>query len=621
MVLIGLLAIVWGSRAGAHSDSDDHHIEVNNVSDSKSIAPPSGLFPSVHALHIHSSFDEGVATMTGQLQEAKRAGVDFVHFTTHDNRAAVPTGRYREWVNCSSPAEPKQGGRDWLWSSLGVPNSNSIARFDTLPGAIRNAMHLKAHSNSGSAEQLVGFRANTDAKTNYEQRGNIGGRTFQPRFLIKGTSGQAWMELRLKLSFQSDGKPLYLRYRFGPTLQSTERPNSHEVIIYRQMQPGKVRAPLITPENDVRNYFPNAVARDNSVIDLYMQAVARNGGYIDGYFTGMTMKRNIKGQAALNTAKSTLAEVNDRYGNGVLGRDAIEFSNRWHINGYNGEPGVSIPLLNEGATYSYEDVVQHVHANQGFTSYNHPFGVQDPNSGMDSDAQQMNRVMAKAKELINEKVYNSDSIEVGYFVRGKVDLEHHLKLGEILVANGYFATWTGVSDNHTGKPNSWTQGNGNNFATQLWVSGNQENDHKYAVQQGRAAVTMLGKYDGNIWVGLDNTFMGDASVKAGAGSRQIKISVSSMPSGGKLEVVKGKIAYLNPGQITQPNASVISTFSAAQMSTGSKVYNVNTAGGSSFFYLRVLDSSGAIVAFTNPVMHLTSEPPDRGLVSERRIVR
>lgn len=587
------------------------------TADATAIGAPADLVAQKHAMHLHASHCEGVASMASHVREASAAAVDFLHYTPHDDRASAKPSRYRDRVTLEAAKEPTIAGREWQWVLSPIPKG-CLVRFDKRTGAARNALHLAA-STSGAAEVTAGVKANTKSRGNHEHRGNIGGRTFQPDIYLGQATGEAWLELRLALSIQANGVARVLKYRFGPTPKSPERPNANEVVIYRTVGVGKAARPLVVPADDVAAYWPDIVALDNSVTEVFLQAVARKGGAIDGYFSGMTMTRSVTGQAALDAARQTLAEVVARASTTVIARLGMEFSSAWHINGYAGVPGLAMPLLEKagGGRPTTVDYVKHVHAQGGFAVYNHPFGVEDPESGTDSVDAQRQRVRAKAQDLIAGRVYGADGIELGYYMRGRVDLANHLYLGELLVGNGIFATWTGVSDNHIGMPQSWVKDGRNNFVTQLWAAGLDEDDHLQAMNYGLATVTLLGKFAGQIWLSLDGAAMGRATVRPGVRTRQLGIGITDLPSGGSVEVLQGRISYAST--VVEPNCAVVATLGASQL-VGGTAELVLPVTGSCFFYLRVRDAAGAIVGFTNPVMHLASTPPSRGPVSDRRIL-
>lgn len=613
-------ALLYVPAASRATTSAAHGLSARLV-DAAALGAPAGLMAQTHAMHLHASYCEGIASLASHLREAARAKVDFMHYTVHDNRAAIPPGRYRDSVLLSSASEPVINGRSWQWARTAVP-TGCLAQFDRRAGTNRSAMHLRSTTKT-TAETVVGFKADTRANTNLEHRGNIGGRRFQPSIYIGKAQGQAWMELRLHLSMQASGKQLILKYRFGPTGTGIERPTASELVIFRPCPVGVVTQPEVFPDADVATYWPEVVATDNSVTELYLHAVARKSGLVDGYFSGMRMVRTVTGQDALDAAQDTLDAVVARTPTSVISRLGVEFSNAWHVNGYGGRPGVAIPLYDaaaRGARLTTADFVDHIHAHDGYAIYNHPFGVLDPGSGADTPAVQKQRVLAEATDLTANRVFGADGIEIAYYLRGRVDLANHMYLGELLVANGIFATWTGVSDNHTGIPGSWTTAKRNNFVTQLWADGTDEDSHATAIQQGLACVSLLGAYAGQLWVSLDDAPMGSASVRPGVTSRQLGVGVTQVPTGGRVEVVKGKVGYAASGApLTQPGCTVVATLAPADLPSGNAEVVVATET-SCFFYLRVRDAAGSIVAFTNPVIHLTSTPPSRGAVSDRRLI-
>jgi hypothetical protein len=67
-----------------------------------------------------------------------------------------------------------------------------------------------------------------------------------------------------------------------------------------------------------------------------------------------------------------------------------------------------------------------IHAAGGLASYNHPYGT---TAGSVLPAATQDSTMAKvATSLLTNKAFGCDIIEVGYQLRSRIDLDHHVKL-------------------------------------------------------------------------------------------------------------------------------------------------------------------------------------------------
>ena len=66
------------------------------------------------AMHVHSSFIEGMASMATHLAQATNNGVDVIWWTDHDWRMAARC--YRNVVHFDSLTAEREYGRPWTWT-------------------------------------------------------------------------------------------------------------------------------------------------------------------------------------------------------------------------------------------------------------------------------------------------------------------------------------------------------------------------------------------------------------------------------------------------------------------------------------------------------------------------
>ncbi|MCB1302557.1 MAG: hypothetical protein KDB28_15245, partial [Tetrasphaera sp.] len=130
-------ALLYVPAASRATTSAAHGLSARLV-DAAALGAPDGLMAQTHAMHLHASYCEGIASLASHLREAARAKVDFMHYTVHDNRAAIPPGRYRDTVLLSAASEPVINGRSWQWARTAVP-TGCLAQFDRRAGTNRSA--------------------------------------------------------------------------------------------------------------------------------------------------------------------------------------------------------------------------------------------------------------------------------------------------------------------------------------------------------------------------------------------------------------------------------------------------------------------------------------------------
>lgn len=100
--------------------------------------------------------------------------------------------------------------------------------------------------------------------------------------------------------------------------------------------------------------------------------------------------------------------------------------------------------------------------------------------------------------------------------------------------------------------------------------------------------------------------MGSASVSA-LTMRQLAAVATGLPTNSVLDVIQGTVDYAG-STAPAPNTSVIASYSAADLAGGSVTLPINCSV-SSFVRTQVVDSTGTIVALSNPVWLLREVPP------------
>jgi hypothetical protein len=100
--------------------------------------------------------------------------------------------------------------------------------------------------------------------------------------------------------------------------------------------------------------------------------------------------------------------------------------------------------------------------------------------------------------------------------------------------------------------------------------------------------------------------MGSASVSA-VRTRQLTVVATDLPTNSTVEVVQGMVDYAGNSALV-PDTSVIASYSSADLAGGHVVLPIDSTV-SSFVRTQVVDSTGALVAFSNPSWLLRQMPP------------
>ena len=594
------------------------------------VAPDGGSAYSM-AMHIHSSFSEQSGSMDCQLYQAATNAVDVLWWTDHDAR--MDGIDYRDTVHFTSLTSEKGGpgqGGAWIWKRVesgplaagsgGGIVTQPYSPNDPVPGG---SMHLAAASNS-SQPATYGYYADCHpAGWNY--RDNLTGQSLSIDVLLTPGWHDGYLELRIVTSYHqaSGGRPAgdyVLSYRFVPAGTPGGRTaQGLEGVITIPVAPSGSNpwyTASISPSDDIAALWPDLDYRDFALYELTLSAVAAGGALVDGYFDYLRFDRSVSGEAFLQQQAEMSAALASTYPT-VVQQQGLEVSWRLpHLNWFGGQvtmPDYGNTLPKDYTQYLANTAVPQIHSAGGLVSYNHPFGYSQvpvlPPAQQDALLQQV------AKQLLPGSMpaaLGCDLLEVGYNSRAGIDLAHHVALWDVMSRNAIFLTGNGVSDDHFGL--QW-DGLVNNWVTSAWAASTAQADLLAAMAAGRAWCGSLSDYRGSLDLLADGSCpMGSASVSKQS-SRQLTVSASQIPAAGSLQLLQGTVDYAGTYGLSS-NAGVIARYPAAQLFRGSVTLPVDTTKDS-FVRSEVLDSSGRVVAVSNPVWLLRKQPPG-GIPGPRR---
>jgi hypothetical protein len=579
------------------------------------------------AMHIHSSFSEQSGSMDAQLFQAATNAVDVLWWTDHDY--LMDHFNFRKTVHFTSLTAESGGpgeGKPWTWvkQASGPLAGTSTGGIVTSPSSPNDpvaggSMHLAAKSTSAATARYGYYADCHPAGWNY--RGNLTGQSLT--IDVRLTSGwrQGYLEMLVATSFHeaAAGRPagLYsLSYRFVPAGSAGRAANGLTGVITIPVTPGSWKTVTVTPASDIAALWPDLDYRDFALFGLTLSA-ASTGDLAEGYFDYLRFTRKISGEAFLEQQQAMEPLLAGKYPK-VAQRQGLEVSRFLpHINWFGG--GVADPDYGSTTWQTYTSFLAHtviprIHTAGGLASYNHPYGYSQvpllPTSQQDALLKQT------AARLLpsggNPAALGADLLEVGYRTRQGCDLAHHVGLWDVLSRNAVFLTGNGTSDDHIGQ--NW-RGIANNWITSVWAASTAEADLLHGLAAGRAWCGSLSAYRGTLDLLADGSVpMGAVSVSS-VTSRKLAITATGLPSGGSLQVVQGTVDYAGTANPV-PNATVIGSYTAAQLAGGGVTRVVDTTS-SRFFRVQVLDSGGKVIAISNPVWLLRSAPPG-GIPPARR---
>ena len=249
-----------------------------------------------------------------------------------------------------------------------------------------------------------------------------------------------------------------------------------------------------------------------------------------------------------------------------------------------------------------------IHDVGGLSSLNHPF-TGAPATATQTKQDSLRRTLAKT--LIGNRAYEVDILEVGYQSLQGVGIATHLALWDTLSRNAIFLTGNGVNDSHGG---SWAAMQ-SRFLTWAWAVDSTESSLLAALASGRIWIGEP-SFGGMVDLLVDGVApMGSVTVSDLA-ARELQIMLTGAPEGGTVKLVRGPVDYAG-ATLPDPN-TVSQSYAASDFATGSVAVSVDTTA-STFARIEVLDSTGRVVAVSNPVWLLRADPPG-GIPAARTIV-
>lgn len=573
-------------------------------------AADGNLQPHSMAMHLHSSFSEGDASMDSHLAEATRHGVDVLWWTDHDWR--MMGYGYRQAVHFDSLSEDEAGGGPWTWAPVKTGSlASSAAGIVTTPCSPLDphppgALRLTATS-SGSLTAGNYLQANTD-KARKNARSNFAGQVLEIEVFPEQIGSNGYLELVILSSWHPaqggrSAGAYSLTYRIGgPGAPGSRVAQGVKGVVTLAAPVGRWTSLRLSLADDVAALWPDMVSRDFSLNTMRLGAVSRRAYATSGVFDYLRFTRD-SGAAAQQTQRDLMLRYASRYPN-VQQYAGLEVSlYDPHLNWFGGVQ--TMPDYGSGKAGGRNPafatrMADQIHSSGGLASYNHMYGTEGP--GL-TDAQQRALRATVATQLLQENACNADLLEVGYRMRAGVALQYHVAAWDVCSRNGMFLTGTGVSDAH-GHGN-WA-GFGLNWLTWAWAASAVETDLLQALRTGRAYTGDMAMFAGTLDLLVDGCCpMGSVSVST-ATSRELLVTATGIPPNGALRVRKGFVDYAGPGT-PSPNTVTVATLPAEAFTTGTATVTVAN-DRPSFVRTEVIDGAGVTVALSNPVWLFTSVP-------------
>jgi hypothetical protein len=486
-----------------------------------------------------------------------------------------------------------------------------VARVDqgTAPpeDSTGGSLYLLARSTSSNAAGWTVVLNDTPSGQNYQ--GTVQGRTLTVSVLPLASTRAAWVGVILNLSLHPSiaAKPMTLEYRFvtDTTVRSVVTTGPGVGVVNEPVAPGRWKRLPLNVLRDVGTLWPSIVAVDNAIIRIAFTANARSAGVAEGRFgflhfdfdpayDPLAAQANLRGiYAARFPSLKVISGSEDSLDRHFCRIGGAAFNYNY--------PSTPPPFSNSVAS----DQVAQIKAHGGVATFNHPFGT-GFTATLSSAATQDSKRASTVARLLKVGIYGADAVETGYRNREHIDLLHHQQVFDAMVRNGFYRTAIGASDDHSGADWGTLR---NRFTTNVWARSLGESDVLAAFRSGRAYVPELGSFAGSLDLSLEGVFMGQVSLRrdAGLATRQLTISADRLPAGASVRVVRGPVDYAGAGT-PDSGASVVATLPASAFAGGAVGVTLDTRT-SCYARVDVVDGSGTVIAFSNPVVQLRETPP------------
>ncbi len=520
------------------------------------------------AMHLHSSFSEGTASMATHLDQARRLGVDVLFWTDHDFRVSAQGYRRRLRLGAATDTEH---GVELTWKQR-------------LEGGATGQVAFAA----GAAQLTAGgdgaLWLDADA-WNSTYSGSIADTTLAVT-VRPAAPGAGYAAVQIDLSYHpaSGGRPAgtyRLTYRIGAAAEIGWRADGRE---------GQVDVPApagwstvnLRPAADIGGLWPDLVAEDNALHRLRVGIV----GAGTAAFREVELTRSRRTDS-LALMRDVMSQYTERYPDRRQ-YAALEVSLVRHLNWFGGELvmpdyGTSAPVKDDGIPAAAA-MVELIHRNGGLASYNHPLGRSPQET---------------AAHMVATKALGADILEVAY--GGPSIVDGMLQVLDACARNLVLVTANGVTDDHSGT--DWYADGKSNWITRMWARSAELPDLQDALRAGRAWA-----YKPNGWNGALRTTAGDSPamgtvVATGGRSVPVTVTATDLPKDGILEVVTGRADRRAPVPAIRAVRAVGGTHSA-DLAVGSYVRAV------------VRDATGRIVGVGNPTWCV---PDHTAVPAERRL--
>ncbi len=491
-------------------------------------------------LHIHGWSNHNAGSQPGSMQYhsawAQAKGLDVIWWTDHnklfvqemDLPLYLPGATITNTLDIAVPHPP--GIDPWYraWQ-IGWLDA-SVTGAGTPAAALNNGVLRMELHHGGSQFSSFSYRA-----LDYQQR-RIGGQSFV-RPLVSDPV------LTLDVSrCDAGGVDAYAEIRFGLSWHTANGVSAPQELVYRLTPAGQPPAvvassrvvtfslPLSTGHIE-RSLLADArllpYGDDNAIQELTFKIGSRNNASACLEISNFLVASTQRDPAANFAAQRPIAQRLEIAHEVVQHVGWEQNAGEWHLNPYLARQAALTPGWQDISAPLFSAAV---HAQGGLAALNHPFGADYP--PLLPPGQQDALVENRLNRLLPARAWGADLLEI-YLERAGVDLVHHLKLWDLLAANGVPLCGIATSDQHGGPLTSPRT----HMVT--WINApNPSQDALLAGLAGcRAFFGRIDLFDGVIDLNLGPIVMGGTHPTA-SGTGLLSVSVDPLPPGAQVRLVQ-----------------------------------------------------------------------------------
>ena len=544
------------------------------------------------AMHIHSSFSEGTASMLAHMDQAQRHGVDVIWWTDHDFR--MEGHGYTQRIACDGSAE----GQNLSWQSATNGGVDDFAH-----GFADKALHVTASSKTTYWGEAY---AHPNAY-NLLYSTNLSDTTLSVEVQAPtGAAAAAFVGIKSSYRPALHGRPagVYkLQYRVGAGhARSLAKPLLGVVEI--AAGPGW-QTVTIDPLEDVKSFWPDLTSTDSSLVAVHLGVRVSNGKTATASFRNLEFRRRRDSQPLTwgpRLQASMTAGYLPNYPD-VTVYPSTEVSLVRHVNVFMDEP-VLYPYTGPAAKNDTPEALQAMvdwYKQRGaIVQYNHP-------------------PQTSAAELVAHRGFGFGMIELGRDAHTKTAKGKNTIMGDRIAMfdaaarNGIFLTGTGVTDDHDGDDWVAPGDDAERYVTAVWARSMQRDALRAALSAGRAWW-----HDRRLWpkAALGRFVAGTpamgAAWRTSKSQATVTIYAPGLPRGSHVTVITGAC---DMGGAT-PKLDERTVSAADFAGTGTLDHTLKSG-----HYLRVEvhDNDQRVVAFGNPFWLLPTD--HKADVPTRRVFR